>query len=347
MDPLTGTAVSEVASLRSTSASHAAATLTVLWCAEEPARVGETLLLPSAPGHTVLFGRGGARTSDDSPRVSLGRHEPNAVRATAPVLIAQLSRNQASLTPTRDGKIELRNVGQCRLIHNGIDCTVARVSPGDLVQFGRQLLFLCTPRPGVLPERSPRYPTHVHGAADAFGIVGESIEAWELRRQLALVAERSGDVLVRGASGSGKKLAAGAIRTMSRRGTRPIVCRNAIDDDVAARFAFQIVVPSLNERRADVPLIIAHLLSSRASTDGVLRARLYPSDDLTRPPRVPLSIVRRLVRHEYRDGVRELERVLLAALDVNADGLDAPESALRRSMSKHGIAAPRKVSGAA
>jgi len=65
------------------------------------------------------------------------------------------------------------------------------------------------------------------GVADAFGIVGESVAAWELRRQLALVAGRADHVLIAGPSGTGKELGARAIHALSQRSRERMIARNA------------------------------------------------------------------------------------------------------------------------
>jgi two-component system nitrogen regulation response regulator GlnG/two-component system response regulator HydG len=65
------------------------------------------------------------------------------------------------------------------------------------------------------------------GGADAHGIVGESPTVWRMRDQLALGAQSPHHVLVTGASGSGKELAARAIHGLSAVWKRPIVARNA------------------------------------------------------------------------------------------------------------------------
>jgi two-component system nitrogen regulation response regulator GlnG/two-component system response regulator HydG len=58
-------------------------------------------------------------------------------------------------------------------------------------------------------------------------MVGESDVVWQLRRQIAMVAERPGHVLVTGATGTGKELVAQAIHARSARAALPLVSRNA------------------------------------------------------------------------------------------------------------------------
>jgi transcriptional regulator of acetoin/glycerol metabolism len=66
---------------------------------------------------------------------------------------------------------------------------------------------------------------------------------------------------------------------------------DALRDDVLARFKTRIVVPSLSQRREDIPLLARHVLGDRGAT-------------------LPLGFVERLVRHEYVGNVRELQALL-------------------------------------
>jgi DNA-binding NtrC family response regulator len=65
------------------------------------------------------------------------------------------------------------------------------------------------------------------GEPDAQGILGESAATWLLREQLAFVARSATHVLLVGASGTGKELAARAIHAMSARAANAFVDRNA------------------------------------------------------------------------------------------------------------------------
>src|SRR5690606_5383103 len=60
-----------------------------------------------------------------------------------------------------------------------------------------------------------------------FGIVGESPAAWALRDELAFVAARDLHVLLHGATGTGKELAARAIHGLGRSAGREMIARNA------------------------------------------------------------------------------------------------------------------------
>src|SRR5262249_52388775 len=54
-----------------------------------------------------------------------------------------------------------------------------------------------------------------------------SYDAWELRREIALLGSSEEHVLILGESGSGKELVARALHASSRRSTKPLIARNA------------------------------------------------------------------------------------------------------------------------
>jgi DNA-binding NtrC family response regulator len=104
----------------------------------------------------------------------------------------------------------------------------AELAPGDTLVLERELLLLVTRRPLTLPAAGPGVAaTFAFGAPDAHGLVGESPAAWTLRERLAFAARADAHVLLHGASGTGKELAAAAIHRLSARAGRPFVARNA------------------------------------------------------------------------------------------------------------------------
>jgi two-component system nitrogen regulation response regulator GlnG/two-component system response regulator HydG len=204
--------------------------LTVLWSRSEPARVGEVVLV-DRPG---TLGREGG--------LPLVRQRPGRNARTGPLSAERLSREQLRLTP-RGSQIEVDNVGRRGLQVNGQAHTSARVSAGDVLELERELLLLVELRPRALP---PAPCDHAFGEPDADGVVGESVAAWELRRRLAFVGARVGHVLLLGASGSGKELAARAVHRLSGR-HGPLVARNA------ATFPETLLDAELFGNRADYP----------------------------------------------------------------------------------------------
>lgn len=380
--------------------------LVIVWCPFDPAKEGAWL---RAAAHRELFGRGLAQASDRLPRALATFQRPGENVPAGAIDSPSLSRAQLELSLEASG-LSVKNVGQCKLVLNGDPIDAARLKPGDLLEIGNQLAFLCVQRPHRL--RASTEPQSAFGAADAHGIVGEAPRAWRLREELMFAAARSGHVLIQGPSGTGKELAATAIHARSaRRG--PLVSRNAatfpeslidaelfgnakgypnagmperkgligaadggslfldefaelphpqqarllrvldageyqrlgesatrhaqfrliaatnrpneaLREDVLARFAFRVQMPSLAERLEDIPLLVRHLLNGMTADDVELRARYW---DAKGHARVGLSLVRTLLRKPPQANIREVRNLLWAALQqCSGDTLEWVES---------------------
>jgi two-component system nitrogen regulation response regulator GlnG/two-component system response regulator HydG len=200
-------------------------TLAVLWCPDEPWRIGEVALLPGG-GSPVVLGRGDAQPGDPGPRLVLARATPSGVEAGLPIQISHMSRAQMVIS-TKPEHVVVDNIGRAPLLLNGDKVEHGSVQPGDTLQLGRHLLFLCVRRSTEPSTSTGTYPSHDFGKPDRFGFVGESLPIWRLRRQIAFLATRQEHVLVRGPSGSGKEVVARAIHALSRSGDRPMVSRSA------------------------------------------------------------------------------------------------------------------------
>jgi DNA-binding NtrC family response regulator len=198
--------------------------LVLAWSREQPGRAGEVALID---GEQIL-GRGGGRLEDALPRAQFLRQRPGGATLTGPLDSLRVSRAQLHLAP-HDDALVVESIGRCPLLVNGERVTRAEVKPGDTVQLEHELVFLVARRPERMPElRSLRLDADLpFGAADRFGLVGETPAAWALRDQLAFAARADGHVLVRGESGTGKELCATAIHGLSARGDQPLVARNA------------------------------------------------------------------------------------------------------------------------
>jgi DNA-binding NtrC family response regulator len=127
--------------------------------------------------------------------------------------------------------LHIESVGRCQLRVNGLPFERALLRPGDTVHLRRQVVLLYTRRPLLMLIRKGRYfpvtSWGEFGEPDAHGILGESPVAWHMREQFAFVAKSATHVLLVGASGTGKELAARAIHAMSERASTPFVDRNA------------------------------------------------------------------------------------------------------------------------
>jgi len=196
--------------------------LTVVWTANEPYRLGETLLLPG--DRPVVFGRG-APDGDEENRVVLVRQRPGGNEQAPRVENPFLSRVQLRIEREGDG-LQVAAVGKRPLRIDDHETTAATVRPGELFEIKGLYGFLCGWRPALMRSWAVDAPP-AFGEADVHGVVGESAAAWSLREQIAFGARRSAHVLVTGASGTGKELVAQAIHGGSARAGRKLVARNA------------------------------------------------------------------------------------------------------------------------
>jgi two-component system nitrogen regulation response regulator GlnG/two-component system response regulator HydG len=153
---------------------------------------------------------------------------PGHAAAALPLTNPAISRTQLELRTIASDCLLVRTRGRCPLLRNGdVVPAAAEFRIGDVLQLGRQLLFLVGGRGGPDLGAPATYPDFPFGEADPFGIVGESSIAWQLRAQIAAIAQKSGHVLVHGPSGTGKELVVRALHALSERGRRPLVARSA------------------------------------------------------------------------------------------------------------------------
>jgi DNA-binding NtrC family response regulator len=208
--------------------SQEALALVIAWSLHEPERVGELALVASGSKEQLrVLGRGAERPGDPHPHVVFIRQRPRVAEPTGALRTRQISRVQLLLRANGVDTLEVRNVGRCALLHDGQPVDSVVLSPGDTLQLGNQMLLLCVKRPMSFGSTTVGYGAGPFGEADRYGIVGESPAIWSMRQQLFFVGRRSGHVLIRGGSGSGKELAARAIHELSERAARPLVARNA------------------------------------------------------------------------------------------------------------------------
>jgi two-component system nitrogen regulation response regulator GlnG/two-component system response regulator HydG len=108
---------------------------------------------------------------------------------------------------------------------------------------------------------------------------------------------------------------------------RPIM---DIKHDVLPRFKIHLAVPGLNQRREDIPLLIAHLLRRHASGGSKAALHFFPNADCQQMPRVSPLLVEALASRHYATHTRELETLLVrACLEGNGRYLELPREALR------------------
>jgi two-component system nitrogen regulation response regulator GlnG/two-component system response regulator HydG len=201
--------------------------LVIAWSLAEPHRLGETALF-SGHGPAQVLGRGTYPTRNSQPRVVFVRQRPGENTDMAPLQGKGLSREQIHVEP-RDVELRITRLGRGPLSVAGRRVDEGIVRPGDVVVVGEQLVLFCVRRPAILPALKyfPDTLWGPFGAADAFGLVGESPRMWALRDELAFLACTDEHVLLFGDSGTGKELAARARQRLGARKKKPRVARNA------------------------------------------------------------------------------------------------------------------------
>lgn len=193
--------------------------IVILWSDREPHRVGEVALLEGTGPWVV------GRKSDDLDQVAFVRQRIGKHEHTGALTGDSLSRRQLVIQEDEDG-ITIANVGKGRLLVNGDAVQRETIADGDVFEIAGHYLFFLTSRPPRAIATQHVTTLHAFGEADAWGIVGESPATWKLRDDLGFVAAANAHVLVRGASGTGKELAAAAIHGLSTRARSPFVSEN-------------------------------------------------------------------------------------------------------------------------
>ncbi len=205
------------------SGSPSASVLFVLFCRDEPWRVGQALVIPHGSGPYV-FGRG--EVGSDPKRIGLVQRRPGGMVSTPPLACPRISREQVAFTTAP--KLVVESLGRAPMAHNGRDVRRAEPWDGDVIELQNELLLLVTTRSHRIPlPPESGLPLHPFGQPDAAGILGEGDAVWALRAEIAAVARLSAHVLVQGESGSGKELCARAIHQLSSRGKHALVARSA------------------------------------------------------------------------------------------------------------------------
>ena len=204
------------------SASQVVLGLAILWSREEPDRVGEVAL---PPGDADLLAFGRAPEIGGRP-LGLVRQRAGDNQSCGPLRAAAVSRVQLLVRPG-PSSLGLSNVGRLPMLHDGREVSDMTARAGDIIQIGDELVVMVVYRLRQLPALALPGPlVPAFGCADAFGIVGESAAAWELRRQLAFAARQRNHVLLSGPSGGGHEVIARALHHLSHDASGPWVAHS-------------------------------------------------------------------------------------------------------------------------
>lgn len=195
--------------------------LVLAWSLDEPERLGEALPID----RKLALGRGGPLDDDPAPRAALHRLRPGQSVAGPPITSARIGRKQLVLEPDGD-HVVVRSVGPARVRVEGKQVTEGRARIGDVIEIHNAAVFLVTSR-AVPPPPATISLEFPYGAADPFGMIGETESAWRVRDAIAFAASTDRHVLILGDSGVGKELAARAVHGLSSRRDRAFISRNA------------------------------------------------------------------------------------------------------------------------
>ncbi len=190
--------------------------------------------LPSLPALTVLghpdLGRIGGRVLlgelAGGREALLARHQPRFTDPVsgrgAPLDDPFLSRRPLRFVPLADGGVELAR-GGCRMsvavggveLAGEIALDAGALDGGVVLELARRVVLLLH-----------RHPPEEEAPGERFGLVGESAAMTAVRAAVANVAGLEVPVLVRGETGTGKELVAGALHSHGRRRGGPFVSVN-------------------------------------------------------------------------------------------------------------------------
>lgn len=209
------------------------AALMLVWSRDEPARVGEIILLPEG-GDPVELGRG-AEGDRPAARAVLVRQEPGVNVVRPPLASRRLSRTQLRLQALDPQRIAVDGLGRRPMRVNGVETAHAVVFAGDVVEVRGAAVFAVVERPRRLAAPLHAGAPPAAGRADRWGLIGESEAVWALRDLIAFAGPHGGHVLVCGPRGAGKELVARAVHAASDRAAAPLVARGAatIPEDLA------------------------------------------------------------------------------------------------------------------
>jgi two-component system nitrogen regulation response regulator GlnG/two-component system response regulator HydG len=92
---------------------------------------------------------------------------------------------------------------------------------------------------------------------------------------------------------------------------------SSLKHDLLARLAVRIEMPPLDARREDIPLLVRHLVLQTAKQSPAIGARFVGLAQRRPEPRVDARLIDAMLRRRYVGNVRELDSLLLAAMEAS------------------------------
>lgn len=150
------------------------------------------------------------------------------------------------------------------------------------------------------------------------GLIGEADRSTLFLDEIAEMSEEGQAHLLRvlDASGEYRRLGEAAVRHSN---FRVLGATNRDPDrlkpDFLARFKIRVHTATLQQRREDIPLLVRHVLRRIAQRTPDIAARFFPDGpSADGSARVSVTLIDKLLHHEYPGQVRELEVLLLQAI---------------------------------
>lgn len=164
------------------------------------------------------------------------------------------------------------------------------------------------PNPGM-PERAGLIG-EAHGSTlflDEFGELPQELQAHLLRVLDLGEYQRLGEATQRRAD----------FRLLAATNRAP----ETLKHDILARLKLRLIIPNLNQRREDIPLLARHLLHRIAKEDPEIGHRFLVARHGRREISLSSRLVLYLVTFPYHTHIRELESLLWQAISASDDGL--------------------------
>lgn len=93
---------------------------------------------------------------------------------------------------------------------------------------------------------------------------------------------------------------------------------NSLKHDLAARLVLRAVVPGLNDRRDDIPLLVRHLLHRALARSPEAVEGFFTTVNGSREPNLRSNFIENLINYSYSTNVRELDALLWRSMSSSS-----------------------------